>query len=444
MTTPICDFVNEYIKKNGVRAHMPGHKGKKLLGFEEYDITEISGADSLYAADGIIAESEKNASSLFGCDTFYSAEGSSLCIRAMIFLVMQYAKEFGKEKLIFASRNAHKVLLSALALTDMDVEWLPSDESYLSCCPDSEILDKMLSDAERKPCAVYITSPDYLGKICDIPKISKVCKKHGVLLCVDNAHGAYLKFLPESLHPSDLGADLCCDSAHKTLPVLTGGAYLHISGKNKEFFSKSAKDALALFGSTSPSYLILQSLDAANRYINDGYSKKLSAFCEKVKNLKSELIKSGFSMYGDEPLKICILAKFYGYKGYELSKLISEKNIECEFSDPDYLVLMLTPENKKEELSAIKNALLSIKKLPEINEKAPKKLCPERAMSVREAMFSKNEIVSVYDAPGRILADANVSCPPAVPVVVCGEIIDENALEAFEYYNIRYCKVIKD
>lgn len=444
MTTPICDFVNEYIKKNRIRAHMPGHKGKSLLGFEEYDITEIPGADSLYDADGIIAQSEKNASSLFGCDTFYSAEGSSLCIRAMIFLVLQYAKEFSKEKLIFASRNAHKVLLSALALTDMDVEWLPSDESYLSCCLDSETLDIKLSEAERKPCAVYLTSPDYLGRICDIEGISKVCKKHGVVLCVDNAHGAYLKFLPRSLHPSDLGADLCCDSAHKTLPVLTGGAYLHISGENSKFFSKNAKDALALFGSTSPSYLILQSLDAANKYLSDGYSEKLSSFCNEVKELKQKLVKIGFSLYGDEPLKICLFAKSYGYKGYELSKLLSEKNIECEFSDPDYLVLMLTPENTKQELCAIKDAFLSIKKLPEIKEKAPKSLCPERAMSVRQAMFSKNETVSCCDALGRILADANVSCPPAVPVVVCGEIIDENALEAFEYYNIKYCRVIKD
>ena len=121
MNTPICDFVNEYINKNAVRLHMPGHKGKALLGFEEFDITEISGADSLYEAEGIIKESEQNASKLFGCDTFYSTEGSSHCIRTMLYLSMLYGKEQGKSPKILAGRNAHKTFVSAAALLDINV-----------------------------------------------------------------------------------------------------------------------------------------------------------------------------------------------------------------------------------------------------------------------------------------------------------------------------------
>ena len=114
--------------------------------------------------------------------------------------------------------------------------------------------------------AFYLTSPDYLGGMQDIAALSAVCDAHGVPLLVDNAHGAYLRFLPGgSRHPIDLGAAACCDSGHKTLPVLTGGAYLHLGPKAPVQEESTVRSALALFGSTSPSYLILQSLDACNR-----------------------------------------------------------------------------------------------------------------------------------------------------------------------------------
>ena len=230
MDTPICDFVRNYIAQNTLRLHMPGHKGMPLLGMEAMDITEIQGADSLYEARGIIAKSEENASCLFGCKTFYSTEGSSQCIRAMLYLVMLHAKARGRRMRIAAGRNAHKTFLTAAGLLDIQVDWLYGQNAgYLSCELTPAELDAYLCAAAEKPAAVYITSPDYLGRVADIPGLSQVCHRHGVLLAVDNAHGAYLKFLPESWHPVDLGADLCCDSAHKTLPVLTGGAYLHLS-----------------------------------------------------------------------------------------------------------------------------------------------------------------------------------------------------------------------
>ena len=124
MNTPICDFVNQYKKSNPLRLHMPGHKGVKFTGTEDIDITEISGADSLYEASGIIKESEKNASRLFGCETLYSAEGSSLCIKAMLYLTVIFAKQNGKRPLIWAGRNVHKSFLHAAALLDFETEWL--------------------------------------------------------------------------------------------------------------------------------------------------------------------------------------------------------------------------------------------------------------------------------------------------------------------------------
>ena len=445
MTTPICDFVKKYTEKQTVRLHMPGHKGKNVLGFEHMDITEIDGADSLYEAEGIIAQSEANASQLFGCNTFYSAEGSSQCIRAMLYLVCVSAEKSNGRPFIMAARNAHKTFVSAAALMDFDVEWIYPEHqnSYLSCDISAQYLDQLIEQSVRKPDAVYLTSPDYLGNVADIKQIAQVCHKHGTLLVVDNAHGAYLKFLPQSQHPIDMGADLCCDSAHKTLPVLTGGAYLHISDKAPKDMAAMAKNALVMFGSTSPSYLIMQSLDMANRYIADGYTEKLEVLTDKIDKIKSALEQCGFTLAGTEKLKLAISTKPYGYTGSELAQILAQKDIVCEFSDPDYIVFMFTPQTDDDQLEYFARTLCSIPQKAAVTQLPPKFSKPQTVMSVRQAAFSKSEKVAVEDAEGRILASATVGCPPAVPIVVCGEKIDSAAVECFKYYGTDSCRVVK-
>ncbi len=444
MNTPICDFVQNYIENNTLRLHMPGHKGVPLLGFEPADITEISGADSLYEADGIIAQSEENASELFGCRTVYSTEGSSQCIRAMLYLVQLYANVSGRKPVVASGRNVHKTFLSAAALLDFEVQWLypKKNSSYLSCDLTAEDLETHFETAEVKPDAVYLTSPDYLGKAADISALADVCHKNDVLLIVDNAHGAYLRFLPESLHPIDLSADMCCDSAHKTLPVLTGAAYLHLSGKMDQALGSQVKNAMALFGSTSPSYLILQSLDAVNRYLTD-YPERLREFLTAVQELKDRLLQHGYVLYGNEPLKITIDVGAYGYTGFELAELLRDRNIESEFSDRDYLVLMLTPEISAEALEYLEQILCQIPKKAAVENRAPVFSCGERVLSIREAMFSASEILPVEQCLGRTLAVSTVGCPPAVPILVCGEKITEHVIECFKYYGVQTCCVVK-
>ena len=446
MNTPICDFVKKYAEDHNVRAHMPGHKGMRFLGAEHLDITEIQGADSLFEADGIIAESEKNAAELFGAHTFFSTEGSSLCIRAMLCLCVKYARTQGKRPLIFAGRNAHKTFLSAVALLDADVRWMTGscNESYLSCKLSAEDVESYLKAAEELPVAVYLTSPDYTGHMCDIKEIAAVCHRYGVILAVDNAHGAYLKFLSPSLHPIDLGADICCDSAHKTLPCLTGAAYLHVSKNAPSLFCAEAKGALAMFGSTSPSYLILQSLDAANAYSADGYRERLGRFICKLSELKTSLCSYGYRVVGDEPMKLTLSENNIGYKGNEISDRLSNNGIICECSDKDFCVLMLTPENSDGDLERICRVLLSVEKKSCLPCSLPSYTSPVTAMSVREAMLSPCEILPVRSCKGRILAAPSVSCPPAVPILICGEVIDDAAIERFEYYGIKECCVVRD
>lgn len=441
METPICDFVKKYISQANERLHMPGHKGCGLLGFETFDITEITGADSFYEADGIIKESEQNASDLFGCDTFYSTEGSSHCIRAMIYLALAFSN--GNKK-IAAGRNAHKAFLSTAALLDLEVDWLVgSGENYLSLNLTAENLSDYFKSCAELPFAVYLTSPDYLGNRLNIKEIAEICHNYGVLLLVDNAHGAYLKFLNTSEHPIDLGADLCSDSAHKTLPVLTGGAYLQISKSLDPYFKVNAKSALSLFGSTSPSYLILQSLDMANKYLLD-YKSRLSEFVLKVQNIKKQLEALGYTLIGDEPLKITVFAKAYGYEGTEISEFLERNNLIPEFSDADFITLMLTPENGDEAIKKILNVLSTLPKKPKIKADFPRLTLTKQKISIRKAAFSRCERVPLKDALGRISALTTVGCPPAVPIVMCGEEIDQSIILSLEYYGIKECTVVLD
>lgn len=445
MNTPICDFARDYCESGSLRTHMPGHKGLGPLGFEALDLTEFDGADDLYHPGGIIRESERNASGLFGCETLYSTEGSSQCIRAMLYLAAMHAREQGRRPIIAAGRNAHKTFLSGCALLDLEVQWLypEKQENYLSCRLTGAELDAALSAMEEKPAAVYLTSPDYLGHVGDIAAAAEAAHRHGCLLLVDNAHGAYLRFLPRSRHPMDLGADLCCDSAHKTLPVLTGGAYLHISDRAPGLLSRLAKDALAMFGSTSPSYLILQSLDAANRYLAEGYREKLAAFVQKVETLREKLTAHGYALRGEEPTKLTFDCKAFGYDGVEFAEILRENSVFTEFYDPDHLVMMLTPETGEAGLARLEQVLLAIPKREAVPASPPGFCLPQRAMSIREAAFSPNEEVEVGRSLGRVLASASVGCPPAVPILVCGEVIDEAAIESFQYYGIDRLTVVK-
>ena len=440
--TPICDFVRTYREKNPVRFHMPGHKGKPVLGPEPYDITEVDGADALFEADGIIAESERNAGKHFGCETFYSTEGSSLCIRAMLYLASLRAAK-GTRPRVLAARNVHRTFLSAAALMDLDVAWIfpESGEEMLSSDCTPEKVEAALSGAEEPFSAVYLTSPDYLGHMLDISGISKVCRAYHVPLLVDNAHGAYLRFLSPSLHPIDLGADLVCDSAHKTLPALTGAAYLHVGTDDRYGFASGAKNAMALFGSTSPSYLILESLDLANRIL-DGWGKSLEQTVRKTEDTKNALLSAGYMLYGEEPLKITIGTGPKGYTGTEVKRYLMEKGIVPEFCDRDHVVFMVSPV-VEDSLDVLTETLASLPGKDPLSKRKEPCLIPKAACSIREAMLSPGEWLSAGECVGRVLASPCVGCPPAVPVLMCGEVICEKTVERFLSYGTERLFVMK-
>ncbi len=438
MNTPVADFVQRYAKAGTARLHMPGHKGRCFLGCEPWDITEIHGADALYEAEGILAESEQNAAALFGSQrTCYSTEGSSQCIRAMLYLAVAAS---GSHTVV-AARNVHRAFVSAAALLDLEIRWLWPEESRSLCgCPISPAqLEETLHSLPEPPAAVYLTSPDYLGGMAEIPALAQVCHQHGTLLLVDNAHGAYLRFLQPSLHPLDLGADLCCDSAHKTLPVLTGGAYLHLSPTAPAQLASLAKSALGLFGSTSPSYLTLASLDLCNRYLAEGYPQRLAEAVERLAELRERLTAAGWRVEPSDPLRVTVAAP-RGVTGQELAGQLRRQGVECEYADRDFLVLMATPENTPEELA---QAAAALGQYPgEANPPQLPLARGERACSIRQAAFAPRETVDAAHSLGRVCGLPTVGCPPAIPIAVSGERITPEALALFAYYGIEQVEVL--
>ncbi len=446
MNTPIVDFVKAYAQSGKARFHMPGHKGVSFFCCESLDITEIKGADELYVPEGIILESERNAATLFGASrTLYSAGGSTQSIHAMLFLAFLNAQK-GVRPFVLAGRNAHKAFIYAAAKLDFDVKWLypESTDSICSCVITPSELKKSLDRCEYKPFAVYITSPDYLGRISDIKSLAEVCKEYGVPLLVDNAHGAYLAFCKNYLHPIALGADMCCDSAHKTLPVLTGGGYLHIAADDGYGFSADAVRAMSLFGSTSPSYLIMQSLDLCNRYMSGRIRIDINECASRVESVRKVMKQNGILDISDEPLKITADFRYNGINGFDyIGDYFRSFDIEPEYSDDDFAVFMVSPFNTESDFQRLENAFRNIRLRKIIKEEfsLPK---GKSVAFLRDAVFAPSEEITVYQAEGRICAAPSVSCPPAIPIAVSGEIITDVHIRLFEHYGIEKIVVIKN
>ena len=470
MTTPIVDFVRQYARSGISRLHRPGHKGQPFLGCEAWDITEIKGADELYEAEGIIARSEANATALFGtARTYYSTEGSSQCIRAMLALALRRAPKTGK-RVLLAARNAHKALLYAAALLDFDIRWLwpaPEDVGALCSCPVtvqalSTALEELAGQG-RTPFGVYLTSPDYLGSVQDIAGLAAVCKARGVPLLVDNAHGAYLHFLPGgSRHPIALGAAMCCDSGHKTLPVLTGGAYLHLGPDAPVQDEATVRNTLNLFGSTSPSYLILQSLDACNAVLAGDYPRRLVQCCAALEGLRRSLNKAAaarqcpvpLAVAGaqQEPMKLTLDAAALGCTGTALADALRRAQLECEYADPRYVVLMFTPENPPQDFERLQTALEQLLAAVPAGLSRPENRAGEFAAlqqqavqrcTIRQAVLGAQVRVPVHKALGRVCAMPTVSCPPAIPVAVSGEEITPAAIALMQRYGIKELSVLR-
>jgi arginine/lysine/ornithine decarboxylase len=346
------------------------------------------------------------------------------------------------DKLV-CGRNCHAAAVNAMALLGLEPCWAypKADASVGLAAPVAagELAHVLAENPDAK--AVYLTSPDYYGGVCDIAAISAICRWYSVPLLVDNAHGAHLAHMRPNLHPIALGADMCCDSLHKSLPALTGGAALHIKG---EGFAKDAKRRMALFGSTSPSYLIMASLENALERLADDLPAKLEATAKEIARLEARAKCRGFCVSANrqEPLRLVIGFFAMGYARAEFLELLQAAKIEPELCDSGWCVFLAGPCNRPEDFAALEVFIEALpKKKPLL---APKMLghAPKKVMGLREATFAPSEEIPLEQAIGRVSSSCVSPCPPGLPVAMPGEAIDENLASSLKRYGISRLNVV--
>ena len=442
MKESFYEYLKNYRNLGRSSFHTPGHKYNFFRNFDfvGVDVTELPLTDSLYESEGIIKKAESKVSKLYGSKaSFFSSGGNTLCIQAMIRLACPTG---GK---ILCDRVVHRSAVSAMALLGVNPIWIKREIDKTSGIATYIDISDLKTKLEENPdvTALYITSPSYHGVLQDICSISSLCKDYGVDVLVDNAHGAHLKFL--GLHPLDQGASIVADSAHKTLPVLTSGAWLHV---NKDKFKDKAKSAMALFGSTSPSYAVMASLDIASSWLSDNGFEEYSYVKNQTDKIKEISRNKGIYLISDtvncDPTRISLGVFNIGYSGSEFREELYKFKIEPEFCDENYVVLIPTPFNLPLDWSRLKTAVESIKPKPKrYFSVCTKNSFPDVSYTLFESIRRISSKVSIDKALNKIAAEIVCPCPPGVPVVMPGEKIGLTEQRRLKEYGIMEISVIE-
>lgn len=445
--TPLYNAVYDYVLKDRSRFHTPGHMGLQggslapLEGAVALDLTEIPGLDSLYEATGVLGESEALYTQRYQSKaTYFSAGGSTLCIQAMLALV---ARPGGK---IIVGRNAHTSVIHALALLNLEPVWIALEVDGETGLPTPITPTQVAKEIERHQdlCGVFITSPDYYGSNSDVKEIAEVCHKENLPLLVDGAHGAHYKFLKQDCHPISLGADLCCNSLHKTMPTLTGAALLHI-GNDK--YVSLAKQRMALFGSTSPSYLILLSIDLLLPTLYGNVEERLSKVTDSVAALQALARKAGYAVphWDCDPARLTIGFGGAGFTAEEFAQLLAKFQLEPEYMDDYYAVFLPGFDIRERDWNRLRAVLSDVHskgRKPRPVSKTTFTVLPEE-VPLSKAMFAPAKQIPVEHSAGKIASGIVAPCPPGIPLVIPGEKILPETVEQLKKTGISTVGVIQ-
>ncbi|MDO4563239.1 MAG: aminotransferase class V-fold PLP-dependent enzyme [Clostridia bacterium] len=413
MTLPIYDRLSK--PRAALSFHMPTHNFGKAL--REYpisakmDVTELFDTDNLHNAAGIIAQSQQKAAKLWGAqNAYYLVNGSSCGVMAMV------GAFCSEGDTIIADRYSHRSLCSALVFSGARAKWVrPFVEKGIWCAVDCASLRRAVVQNPRAR-AIFITAPNYFGMMGDISEYAKIAHEAGMALLVDAAHGAHFG-LAESLPPSPmhLGADAAVVGAHKTLNSLTQSAILLSNVKNERM-----EHLLTMYQSTSPSYLLLSSLDVAVEKAAE--SLMWDDAVNRVREVFGTERAMGNARYRD-PLRLLVDAR-----AEDLRKRFS---IEAECECCGKTVCIVSTTHTEQELMRLKHA---VKQLPHCTAADVTPPVLKSAVTPREAFFAKKKKVRPEAAVGRICAKDVFAYPPGVPVALCGEIIDESAAAMAEEF----------
>ena len=425
--TPLLDALLHFSEENGLRMHMPGHKGKplpmegRLKSMAQIDYTELGPTGNLFDGDGAIRAAEDLWAETLGMEEcLFLTGGSTEGLHAALTAACRPGEE------ILLDRNCHRAVFNSAALLDLRPVYLPrkwrEKADILDAVTPETVENAMKAHPNVK--TICITSPTYYGMLSNIPEISRVVKAHGGKLIVDGAHGPHLFFLGET---GLNRADLLVLSAHKTLPAMGQTALLLANG----FPHKALRRAAALYGSSSPSYVMMASLDAARAYLCGEGAEKYRKAAEAVARLREKFpsVKPEVGLQLD-PTRLTLLAK----DGFAAARALEQEGIWPEMADRGHVVLILTCEDGEEELARLEQALTKCRAYWGKSEQADVGLPPEgvQKMTLRAARFSPVEAVRLKDAEGRTAAEQIAPYPPGVPVVAPGEEITKKALAYLE------------
>jgi lysine decarboxylase len=447
--------LEEYTSSKVLRFHMPGHKGRDLYEKEasflnwKNDVTEVEGLDNLHNPRGVIKDAMDKISEIYGVDkTFISTNGSTSALHSAILSVTK-----PKDKILI-SRDCHKAVYNAVLLGEIQPIYIPSEidkETRLSCIRNLVEFEKLIKEnLDIK--AVVLPYPTYFGLCSDIKAIAKIVHKYNKILIVDEAHGSHLKFcdnLPIAAEES--GGDIIIQSTHKTLPALTQGSLLHINVKSGIDIYK-LESVFSMLVTTSPSYLIMNSVEKAVSYMTNSGKERLQDNIDFVRKISfkykyaKEAYKgsayfkeNGFFDFDDS--KLLFRTDLFGINGNLAKNILrDEYNIEMEMATPEYINGFITSNDNKEDIELLFKAVNDLIKKYKIDERNQYILdyeynfTPEVAMNIRDAFYSEKEEVSIEDSKGKVSGDYIIPYPPGIPLVCMGEIFTEKIIETIKKY----------
>ncbi|SDZ00836.1 aminotransferase class I/II-fold pyridoxal phosphate-dependent enzyme [Tindallia californiensis] len=454
---PLMEALQKLEKKKTVSFHTPGHKNGQIferdLSFPfsapsfTWDTTEIPGTDHLHHPQGVIKESQEKAAAFFGAEeSFFLVNGSTGGIYSMVMTVAKPGDE------LIIQRNSHQSVYHGCLLGEVTPRYLQPEIDRQTGLAKA-VTEKTVEEALKKwPKAkgLLLTSPNYYGYSANLTVIAEMLHRHHKVLLVDEAHGSHFILAEDRMPPTALkaGADLVVQSTHKTLPALTQASILHRQGQQID--SHRLKTMLQIHQSSSPSYLLMASLENAVRMLEEKGKTWMEELLDNIENTRCQLasVQEIDMVTGDDPTRLWFNMHGTGLSGYEWNKrLASQYAVMMEMADPLGVLALTTIGNRKEDFDRLVEAIRGVREdawkkqgdypvetrnLKSSWEEGFFHEVPERVLSLRQAMDAEKEMVALQQAINRISGEMIAPYPPGIPVLLPGEKISEPLIQWLE------------
>jgi lysine decarboxylase len=462
---PIYETLAAYAKSGMYGFHTPGHKAGRFAAPEiselvgksglALDLPAMTATDNTFHATGCIRDAQWLAAELFDAgETFFLTSGSTLGVAAALLAAVPHGRS------VALPRNVHRSVVAGLVLSGALPRFISHE--VLPDCGALGVAPTALAvalDTDPRPAAVLLTRPSYYGLARELDDVATVCRERRVPLIVDEAHGAHLRFLPPGQPQSalDAGADIVVQSTHKTLGSLVGSAMLHV-GRQSLIEPARVQEALNYLQTTSPSFLLLASLDVTRRWLWEHGRELFAAAVDATKALESEIDSihgmqvfrpehdARLAGHGRDPLRLVVNVSSTGWSGYEVERFLrTEFQVEDEMADWFNVVYVMSPREDQGACARLVAGLREVSRQGSNSSgrgakerstllRAPSSMLlqppiPPLAMPPRKAALAPKAAVQLASAIGRTCAEMVMFYPPGIPLLMPGEMVTGEVLD---------------